>query len=138
MARLTFIKEQRIFLRSPGYTLHPHRDPKWGFISCLVYLARPNDREAFGTDLYAVDQDAVARTDGVHYPEPSRCRRVKTVPFRANTSLAFLNVSGAHGASVPSDADPVTERYLYSIRFGPDNRTRDGLAAAATSHIESL
>ena len=135
ISRLTFIKEQRIFLRGPGYVFRPHRDPKFGFISCLVYLARPNDREEFGTDLYAVDRDDVAQTDGVHYPEPSRCRQVQTVPFRANTSLAFLNGSGAHGASVPSDAGPVTERYLYSIRFGPDKRTRDGLAAAATTTV---
>src|SRR5688572_31193304 len=30
----------RIMLRRRGYNIPPHRDPKWGFITCLIYLPR--------------------------------------------------------------------------------------------------
>ena len=40
---------------------------------------------------------------------------------RANTLLAFLNSAGAHGASIPADAQPANlERYVYQFRLGPD------------------
>jgi hypothetical protein len=44
----------RIMLRRPGYYIRPHRDPKWGFLTCLMYLKRPDDDESWGTDLYRV------------------------------------------------------------------------------------
>ena len=128
---ITFVKETRIFRRGPGYTLKPHRDPQWGFVTSLFYLARPKDRPEHGTQLYAVDEDQIATTEGVYYPDESHCRAVKTVPFTPNTALAFLDSAGAHGASVPPDADPSTERYLYSIRFGPNSRTRERLMASS-------
>ncbi len=128
--RLNNLRETRIFFRGPGYSLNPHRDPRWSFVSCLIYLARPQDVEQFGTNLYAIDNDTFAPTDGVYYPDQSRCRRVKTVPFRANTALAFMNSLGAHGANLPGDADPATERYLYSVRFGPHAGGRALLSAA--------
>ena len=31
----------RIMLRRPGYVIAPHRDPKWGFVTGLIYLANP-------------------------------------------------------------------------------------------------
>ena len=129
----TFIKESRIFLRGPGYTLMPHRDPKWGFVTCLFYLARLRDRPEYGTQLYAVEEDEITPIDGVYYPDESRCRSAKMVPFKPNTALAFLNSVGAHGASVPPSAHPVTERYLYSIRFGPNSSTRERLLAAPST-----
>lgn len=110
----------RIMLRRPGYTLTPHRDPKWGFVTALVYLAREADNEAYGTQLYRVRDDAEAPSGTVFYVEQDRCELVKNVPFRANTLLAFLNSSGAHGASIPADAEPSSlERYLYQFRLGP-------------------
>ena len=30
----------RILLRRPGYVIKPHRDPRWAFLTCLVYLPR--------------------------------------------------------------------------------------------------
>ena len=113
----------RIMLRRPGYMIQPHRDPRWGFVTCLVYLARPGDDEAHGTQLYAVKDDREAPSDKPFYIEESRCELVKSVPFRANTMLAFLNSHGAHGASIPPTAHPPTlERYLYQFRLGPTNR----------------
>src|SRR5262245_17868172 len=113
----------RIMLRRPGYYLAPHRDPKWGFVTGIVYLAREGDNEAHGTQIYRVRDDAEAPTSRVYYPEPEKCQLVKDVPFRANTTLAFLNSEGAHGASIPSDAQPPNlERYIYQFRLGPTGK----------------
>jgi hypothetical protein len=109
----------RIMLRRPGYDLKPHRDPKWGFVTGLVYLAREGDVETHGTRLYRVRDDADAPDGNVFYIAPERCQLVKTVPFRANTLLAFVNSSGAHSASIPADAPRDLERYLYQFRLGP-------------------
>jgi len=113
----------RIMLRRPGYDLEPHRDPKWGFVTALMYLARPGDSEEFGTQLYRVSDDPEATSGSVHYVERSRCELVKAVPFRANSMLVFMNSVGAHGAGIPPDAQPATlERYLYQFRLGPTTK----------------
>ena len=114
----------RIMLRRPGYVIAPHRDPKWGFITGLVYLAREGDNEAYGTQLYRVRGDGAAPNDKPFYVEEGRCTLVHSVPFRRNTLLAFLNSTGAHGASIPPDAQPPSlERYVYQFRLGPDKAT---------------
>lgn len=114
----------RIMLRRPGYVIEPHRDPKWGFLTGIVYLARKGDNEAYGTQLYRVADDSEAPSGKPYYIDQSRCELVKTVPFKANTLLVFMNSTGAHGASIPSDAQPATlERHVYQFRLGPDNQT---------------
>jgi hypothetical protein len=111
----------RIMLRRPGYVIPPHRDPKWGFVTGLVYLARPGDNERYGTQLYRLREDAEAPNDKPLYVDEQRCELVTSVPFRPNTLLAFLNSTGAHGASIPADATPPSlERYVYQFRLGPD------------------
>ena len=117
----------RIMLRRPGYVIPPHRDPKWGFVTGLVYLARDGDPEEHGTSLYRVRGDEEAPSDKPYYVEESRCELVKTVPFRANTLLAFLNSTGAHGATIPADAKPATlERYVYQFGSGRADRRFSG------------
>jgi hypothetical protein len=121
-----------IMLRRPGYVISPHRDPKWGFVTGLVYLVREGDPEAYGTQLYRVTGDEEAPTGKPFYVDASRCELAKHVPFRANTMLAFLNSAGAHGASIPADAVPPSlERYVYQFRLGPDQKT----IAALLSHM---
>jgi len=113
----------RIMLRRPGYTLEPHRDPKWGFVTALMYLARPGDSEEFGTQLYRVRDDPEAASGSVHYLDRAQCELVRQVPFRANSMLVFVNSVGAHGASIPADAQPANlERYLYQFRLGPTSK----------------
>jgi hypothetical protein len=109
----------RIMLRRPGYNLLPHRDPRWGFITGIAYLAREDDSEAHGTQLYRVREDHAAPSSRVYYVEQPRCELVKDVPFRANSLLVFLNSEGAHGASIPKDVSPDLERYIYQFRLGP-------------------
>lgn len=110
----------RIMFRRRGYRILPHRDPKWAFITCILYLARPGDDEAWGTQLYAVDKDQQAGSAAPYWIDEKDCRLVEDVKFRPNRLLAFLNSVGAHGACIPVDAQPETlERYIYQFRVGP-------------------
>jgi hypothetical protein len=120
----------RILLRGRGYRIAPHRDPKWGFITVLLYLARAHESEQWGTQLYSVDEDAAAHTIAPHWIDPARCRLQVDVPFRRNTALVFLNSRGAHGAYIPDDAQPPDlQRYIYQYRIGPTKAAIESLVA---------
>lgn len=120
----------RILLRRPGYYIPPHRDPKWGFITCLMYLARPGDHERWGTELYRVEGDEEARGAQPHWIDESRCHLVEHVAFCPNRALIFLNSTGAHSARIPPDAQPADlERYAYQFRVGAGGRTIQRLLA---------
>jgi hypothetical protein len=112
--------EGRIMFRGRGYRIRPHRDPKWAFITCILYLARPGDDEAWGTQLYYVDDDKEAKNVAPHWIDEGQCRLADDVKFIPNRLLVFLNSVGAHGASIPADAEPPDlERYIYQFRIGP-------------------
>jgi hypothetical protein len=110
----------RILLRRRGYRIPPHRDPKWGFLTGILYLARKEDSESWGTQIFSVEGDEEARGAAPHWIDPARCRLVEDVAFRANRLLVFLNSVGAHGAFIPDDAEPEgLERYIFQFRIGP-------------------
>jgi len=111
----------RLMLRRPGYHLAPHRDPKYSFVTCLAYFAKPGDDEAHGTQLFRVEGDTEADYKQTYYPQANgqHCELVATVPFRPNTMLAFVNARGAHGAEIPRDA-PALERYSYQFYVAPE------------------
>ena len=110
----------RVMLRRRGYRIRPHRDPKWSFITCILYLARPGDDEAWGTQIYAVDDDEEAKNAAPYWISEKQCRLVEDVKFIPNRLLVFLNSVGAHGAYIPDDAQPENlERYIYQFRLGP-------------------
>jgi hypothetical protein len=110
----------RIMLRRRGYRIQPHRDPKWAFITGILYLARRDDSEAWGTQLYSVDEDQEAPGVSPHWIDPARCHSAGEVAFKPNRMLIFLNSMGAHGAQIPADAEPETlERYIYQFRIAP-------------------
>jgi hypothetical protein len=113
----------RLHLRRPGYHLKPHLDPKRVVITGLIYFARPGDSEAYGTQLFRVGTPFTSSTMGKFYPEDEGLpvKLARTVPFRANTLLAFVNSRAAHGATLPVDA-PLRERYAYQFYVKP----RDG------------
>jgi hypothetical protein len=120
----------RILLRGRGYRIPPHRDPKWGFITVLLYLPRGKESEQWGTQLYAVEQDETANSIAPHWIDPERCRLAVDVPFRRNTALVFLNSHGAHGAYIPDDAEPADlQRYIYQYRIGPTKAAIESLVA---------
>ena len=113
----------RLHLRRPGYHLKPHLDPKRVVITGLVYFARPGDSEAYGTQLFRVDKPFTSSTMGKFYPEDEGLpvQLARTVPFRPNMLLAFVNSKAAHGATLPPDAS-LRERYAYQFYVKP----RDG------------
>jgi hypothetical protein len=107
----------RLMVRRPGYHLDPHLDPKRALVSCLIYFARPGDSEAYGTQLFRIDARPQIDQTSTFYPERAgyRCELVKTVPFRPNSAVAFLNAGAAHGADIPASAPDTTERYSYQF-----------------------
>jgi hypothetical protein len=110
----------RIMYRRRGYRIRPHRDPKWSFITCILYLARPDDNPTWGTQLYAVNDDREADTAAPFWIDEQQCRLVRDVEYVPNRLLVFLNSVGAHGAHIPHDAEPADlERYIYQFRLGP-------------------
>jgi hypothetical protein len=129
----------RIMLRRPGYKIPPHRDPKWGFITCLLYLARPGDDSRWGTQLFRVDADQEARGGAPHWVPEERCQWVADVDFIPNRALIFLNSTGAHGASISANAQPADlERYTYQFRVGPERGSMEALRATLTPERQTL
>jgi hypothetical protein len=130
----------RLMLRRPGYHLSAHRDPKRSLLTCLLYLAREGDNEAYGTQLYRVEQDSEAHYKQTYYPEREgqRCDVERVVPFRANSMLVFLNARGAHGADIPADAPATVERYSYQFYVAPDNAALAALLKSLPSDRRAM
>jgi hypothetical protein len=116
-------------LRHAGYHLDPHRDPKRALLTCLIYLARPQDNETYGTQIFRVEGDREATYTESYYPgrAGATCTLVKVVPFRPNTAIVFLNSAGAHGADIPATASRKVARYAYQFYVGPDPDALDAL-----------
>ena len=102
------VANSRLMLRRPGYVIKPHRDPRWAFLTCLVYLPRPTDADAYGTQLYRLRHEPEVTHSSPLWVEQAECDLVQDVPAKRNTALIFLNSVGANGASIPSDAPPDT------------------------------
>jgi hypothetical protein len=122
----------RLMLRRPGYHLDPHRDPKRAWLTCLMYLAKPGDSEAWGTQIFKVTGDQEAPYTQTYYPAQSggQVELQKLVPFVPNTALIFLNSGGAHGADIPKNAPADLERYSFQFYIGPDAGDLDELVRA--------
>ena len=103
--------------------------PKRSLLTCLLYLARPGDSEAHGTQLFRVIGDREANYKQTYYPEADgqRCELVEVVPFRPNRMLAFMNSRGAHGATIPGDAGEQVQRYSYQFYVAPENEALGAL-----------
>ena len=112
----------RIQLRRPGYHLRPHLDPKRVVITGLLYLARDGDAEDYGTQLFRVNGSFTASGMKTSFPEEAgfECELARTVPFRANSLLAFVNSSAAHGATLPPDAG-LAQQYTFQFYIKPDD-----------------
>ena len=112
----------RLMVRRRGYHIDPHLDPQRSIVTCLIYLARPGDDEAYGTQLFRIDGSLKIDRTNTYYPgrHGHACTLVKTVPFRPNSAVAFLNAGGAHGADIPKDAPEALERYSYQFYISAD------------------
>jgi hypothetical protein len=123
----------RILLRRPGYEIKPHRDPRWSFLTCLLYLPRRDESRLFGAQLGYLRQEREADSQSPLYVEPEECDFVKEVPGRPNTALIFLNSQGVHSASIPADGPEDTCRHLYQLQLGPDLASKKRLLKSMPS-----
>jgi hypothetical protein len=121
------VSNSRLMLRRPGYVIKPHRDPRWAFLTCLVYLPKAAEHQIYGTQLYRLRHEPELTHNSPLWADLAECELVKEVPARRNTALVFLNSTGAHGASIPKDAPADTTRFLYQVQFGVDERMRQKL-----------
>ena len=120
----------RLLLRRPGYVIKPHRDPRWAFVTCLVYLPLRTAQQFFGTDLCSVRREPDHRSHGALWMDETDVEVVKSVEGLPNTALAFVNGTGAHRASIPDDVASDTERYLYQLQLGPSVASQRRLLAS--------
>lgn len=123
------IANSRIMLRRPGYRIRPHRDPRWAFLTALVYLQKRGDPHAYGTQFYRLRQERDPTHHSALWIDEEDVVFVKEVPARRNSAVVFLNSTGAHGAFIPSDAPAGMERFIYQVQFGPDEATKQALIA---------
>ncbi|MGE0392011.1 MAG: hypothetical protein AB7I25_01950 [Vicinamibacterales bacterium] len=119
----------RIILRQRGYVIPPHRDPKWAWLTFILYLAKPGDPDTWGTQLYRVNDDVEAPGAQPFWMGSHDHVLAKDVRFLPNRALVFLNADGSHGASIPEDAPADFERYIYQFRIGPDRKAVERLKA---------
>jgi len=122
----------RIILRQRGYVIPPHRDPKWAWLTFILYLAKPGDPDTWGTQLYRVSDDVEAPGAQPFWMESHDNVLAKDVRFLPNRALVFLNADGSHGASIPEEAPADFERYIYQFRIGPERQTIERLKAQLT------
>jgi hypothetical protein len=123
------VSNSRLLLRRPGYVIKPHRDPRWAFLTCLVYLPQTTEHQVYGTQLYRLRQEPEVTHSSPLWVDRSECELVKDVPALRNTAVVFLNSTGAHGASIPANAPANVERFLYQVQFGVDEATKERLIA---------
>jgi hypothetical protein len=117
----------RLLLRRPGYVIRPHRDPRWAFLTALIYLQKRGADHVYGTQLYRWRNERRASHKNPFWVNEGECELVRDVPGDRNSALIFLNSTGAHGASVPADAPPDLERYVYQAQFSPDEDMKQQL-----------
>ena len=131
------VSNSRLLLRRPGYVIKPHRDPRWAFLTCLVYLPQTAAHQVYGTQLYRLRREPEVTHSSPLWVDRSECELVKDVPAIRNTAVVFLNSTGAHGASIPTDAPANVERFLYQVQFGVDEETKERLIAGVSDTARS-
>ena len=124
------VTNSRLLLRRAGYEIKPHRDPRWAFLTCLVYLQKRDDAVTYGTQFYRLKDEREATHSSPLWAEYDECELVTDLPARRNSAVIFLNSTGVHGATIPPDAPPDLKRFVYQVQFGPNQATREALTAA--------
>jgi len=131
------VGNSRLLLRRPGYVIRPHRDPRWAFLTCLIYLQKRGADHIYGTQMYRLKHEREATHNSPFWVDERECELVRDIPGGRNSALVFLNSTGVHGASIPPDAPADLERYVYQVQLSPDEPTRrrliDLLAGAKKS-----
>ena len=97
--------ESQFIRHRAGYFLGPHSDLYTKLVVLLLYLAPDDKAERLGTSLYRPRQAGFSCHDSKHYPFEDFIR-VKTVPYRPNSLLAFVRSDVSfHGLEPLSEQD---------------------------------
>lgn len=97
--------ESQFIRHRAGYFLGPHSDLHTKLVVLLLYLAPDDTAEHLGTSLYRPKQAGFSCPDSKHYPFAD-FTRVKTLPYRPNSLLAFMRSDVSfHGLEPLSERD---------------------------------
>ncbi len=97
--------------------------------SCILYLTKRDDRQLYGTQMCRLQNEQEFPKHSPFWVPDEDIEVVREVPGRPNSAVVFLNSTGAHRASIPADAPPETDRYIYQVQLGPERAVRDALTA---------
>jgi hypothetical protein len=97
--------EPQLIRHRAGYFLGPHSDLYTKLVVLLIYLAPDDSGAHLGTSLYRPKAQGFTCPDSTHYPFEDFVR-VKTVPYRPNSLLAFARSDVSfHGVEPLSEQD---------------------------------
>lgn len=97
--------ESQFIRHRAGYFLGPHSDLYTKLVVLLLYLAPDDTAEHLGTSVYRPRQAGFSCPDSKHYPFEDFIR-VKTLPYRPNSLLAFVRSDVSfHGLEPLSERD---------------------------------
>ena len=100
--------ESQLIRHRAGYFLGPHSDLYTKLVVLLFYLAPDDSAEHLGTSLYRPKQSGFSCPDSKHYAFEDFIR-VRTVPYRPNSVLAFMRSDiSFHGLEPLSEHDVAT------------------------------
>ena len=84
------VSNSRLMLRRPGYVIKPHRDPRWAFLTCLVYLPKSAEHQIYGTQLYRLRQEPELTHNS---PLWADLKRVRARQGRSSTAQHCAGIS---------------------------------------------
>jgi hypothetical protein len=97
--------ESQLIRHRAGYFLGPHSDLYTKLVVLLFYLAPDESHDHLGTSLYRPKDTSFTCHNSLHYPFEDFVR-VKTVPYKPNSLLAFLRSDiSFHGVEPLSEQD---------------------------------
>jgi hypothetical protein len=97
--------ESQLIRHRAGYFLGPHSDLYSKLVVLLLYLAADENAQHLGTSIYRPLDPNFACPNGTHYSFEDFVR-VKTVPYKPNSLLAFLRSDRSfHGVEPLSEQD---------------------------------
>lgn len=109
--------ESQLIRHRAGYFLGPHSDLHTKLVVLLIYLAPDDGAAHLGTSLYRPKRAGFACPDSTHYPFEDFVR-VKTVPYRPNSLLAFVRSDiSFHGVEPLSERDVAEARGRDLIQY---------------------
>lgn len=104
-------KDETLLIKDKkGYAIGPHTDSPARVLSAIVYLGTG---KGLGTSLYVPKEEGFTCKGGPHHKFED-FKKVKTVPYEANTAFVFLKTTNSFHGVEPTSRE--REVLLYDIR----------------------